>query len=203
MRPFIRSIEDTEFDGGLLCLDFVNTVRNRHEEPVYEYLRTAEDWLTWTRRKGLLTRGALNNLNQKSVNANELNQVLTCREDLYQIFRAIVNGKRPTESQESALNKHFMLLFRHLSIVVRGGKRVEWVISMKKDSLLLPLLYVIQSAYELVTGNQLDRIKECDGCGWLYFDKSKNLSRRWCNMQTCGSTDKTQRYYYKQKDLDE
>jgi len=203
MRPFIRSIEDTEFDGGLLCLDFVNTVRNRHEEPVYEYLRTAEDWLTWTRRKGLLTRGALNNLNQKSVNANELNQVLTCREDLYQIFRAIVNGKRPTESQESALNKHFMFLFRHLSIVVRGGKKIEWVISMQKNSLLLPLLYVIQSAYELMTGNQLHRMKECDGCGWLYFDKSKNLSRRWCNMQTCGSTDKTQRYYYKQKDLDE
>ncbi|HUV01556.1 MAG TPA: hypothetical protein VMW32_11380, partial [Bacteroidales bacterium] len=50
MRPFIRTIETLELDGGTLCLNFVNTVRSRFENPFYEFIVTPDDWLLWSHR---------------------------------------------------------------------------------------------------------------------------------------------------------
>lgn len=41
-----------------------------------------------------------------------------------------------------------------------------------------------------------DRLKRCENprCGWLYLDRSRNRSRRWCEMATCGNRAKARRY---------
>lgn len=30
------------------------------------------------------------------------------------------------------------------------------------------------------------RFKACPNCGWVFYDRSKNLSARWCSMNACG-----------------
>lgn len=30
------------------------------------------------------------------------------------------------------------------------------------------------------------RFKACPACGWVFFDRSKNRSGRWCSMSACG-----------------
>lgn len=202
MRPFIRTIIDTEFDGGSICLDFVNTVRNRFEEPVFEYLLTPGDWIIWVKRKKLVSNEELRKLKAASKNsANEFNQILRCREDFYQMFKAIANDKKPSEKMLETLNKNISYYFKHLSIEIGSNRKVQLKLSTRKNSLLLPLLHVLHSSFELLNSESINRVKECDGCGWIFLDKSKNRSRRWCNMKTCGSTDKTRRYYYKQKQI--
>jgi predicted RNA-binding Zn ribbon-like protein len=37
------------------------------------------------------------------------------------------------------------------------------------------------------------------GCGWLFYDSSKNGSRRWCSMEGCGSSIKNRRQYARRK----
>ncbi|NMB90574.1 MAG: hypothetical protein GYA17_19605 [Chloroflexi bacterium] len=57
---------------------------------------------------------------------------------------------------------------------------------------------VAQSAAELLTSPESDRVRQCaaeDGCGWLFYDTSRNRSRRWCDMGTCGNKAKAQRHY--------
>ena len=41
----------------------------------------------------------------------------------------------------------------------------------------------------------LHRIRECGGhaCGWLFYDRSKNNRRRWCEMEVCGNRAKQRR----------
>ncbi|WP_443691321.1 CGNR zinc finger domain-containing protein [Pseudomonas sp.] len=39
------------------------------------------------------------------------------------------------------------------------------------------------------------KIKQCEGCTWLFIDTSKNHRRRWCSMATCGNRAKAQRHY--------
>jgi predicted RNA-binding Zn ribbon-like protein len=58
------------------------------------------------------------------------------------------------------------------------------------DSVLWP---VIRSAAELLVSDEADRIRECGGsdCGWLYVDRSRNGFRRWCQMETCGTREKS------------
>jgi predicted RNA-binding Zn ribbon-like protein len=50
------------------------------------------------------------------------------------------------------------------------------------------------SALELLTSPQLIRVKKCAGCPWVFLDQSKNLSRRWCAMDDCGTHEKIRRY---------
>ena len=67
------------------------------------------------------------------------------------------------------------------------------------DQLLWP---VARSAVELLTTGDPRRIKVCEnpyGCGWLFYDGSKNGSRRWCSMEGCGSQVKMRRQYAKRR----
>jgi predicted RNA-binding Zn ribbon-like protein len=40
------------------------------------------------------------------------------------------------------------------------------------------------------------RLKACpaEACGWLFFDRSRNRSRSWCDMAVCGNRTKTRAY---------
>jgi predicted RNA-binding Zn ribbon-like protein len=49
-------------------------------------------------------------------------------------------------------------------------------------------------AYRAQLDGRLDRYKACQKCGWVFFDASKNRSRRWCDMALCGSQAKAQAY---------
>jgi predicted RNA-binding Zn ribbon-like protein len=65
--------------------------------------------------------------------------------------------------------------------------------SSPADRILWP---VVRSAADLVTSDQADRIRECAGenCSWLFLDSSRNRSRRWCSMASCGNRAKARRH---------
>ena len=82
------------------------------------------------------------------------------------------------------------------------GERFAWnwrPDEQRLDQLLWP---VARSAVELLTAGDPRRIKVCEnpyGCGWLFYDGSKNGSRRWCSMEGCGSQVKMRRQYAKRR----
>ena len=41
------------------------------------------------------------------------------------------------------------------------------------------------------------RLKACPGrdCGWVFYDRSRNQSARWCAMKVCGDREKARAYY--------
>ncbi|MEO8688757.1 MAG: CGNR zinc finger domain-containing protein [Solirubrobacteraceae bacterium] len=41
---------------------------------------------------------------------------------------------------------------------------------------------------------RLARVKRCAQCTWLFLDRSRNGSRRWCSMGECGAQVKPRRY---------
>ena len=53
---------------------------------------------------------------------------------------------------------------------------------------------VAHAATQLLIGDELDRIKVCGGCRYIFVDESKNRSRRWCSMEDCGTAEKVRRY---------
>jgi predicted RNA-binding Zn ribbon-like protein len=64
--------------------------------------------------------------------------------------------------------------------------------------LTAPLWPVAVSAVETLTEGEPRRLKMClgtGGCGWFFYDGSKNASRRWCSMEGCGSQVKSRRHY--------
>ena len=39
------------------------------------------------------------------------------------------------------------------------------------------------------------RVRICRNCRWLFLDRSRNGSRRWCDMAVCGNRQKARRHY--------
>jgi predicted RNA-binding Zn ribbon-like protein len=58
---------------------------------------------------------------------------------------------------------------------------------------------VAAAAHRLLTATELSRLKRCVGCPWLFLDRSKNGSRRWCSMEFCGTEEKMRRYVRKRR----
>ncbi|MBC9711329.1 CGNR zinc finger domain-containing protein [Streptomyces sp. TRM66268-LWL] len=49
---------------------------------------------------------------------------------------------------------------------------------------------------ELTTTGDAIRLKRCaeHACAWVFWDTSKNRSRRWCSMKICGNRNKSRAY---------
>jgi len=54
---------------------------------------------------------------------------------------------------------------------------------------------VAWDAFQLLLSPDAERLRVCGGenCGWAYVDRSRNGLRRWCEMETCGTTAKNRR----------
>lgn len=55
----------------------------------------------------------------------------------------------------------------------------------------------------IVLTGEAGRLKRCaeSSCGWVFWDVSKNRSRRWCSMRVCGNRAKARTYAAKQRQL--
>jgi len=55
--------------------------------------------------------------------------------------------------------------------------------------------------YTAIADGTWTRLKACqrDVCGWLFYDRSRNRSARWCQMAVCGNRTKTRAYRARQR----
>ncbi len=206
MRPFIRTIETLELDGGALCLDFVNSVQSRFEHPRLDFLATAGDWLIWLRRTQLCGKAEETILHQYILKnwekaGKELVKIVWTRELLYRIFRALARKEKPSDEDLRRFNKVLSRAFSHMELTMDNTTTVSRIWNHEPAGLVWTLYPVIYSAYELLVPGEMDRIKECPNCGWLFIDRTRNNRRTWCNMKTCGNTVKGKKYYEKKKTL--
>ena len=204
MRSYVRSVETIELEGGWLCLNFTNTVSNRFKEPLLDYLEEPADWLLWIKRLQLASAQDIGKIekfakNNEMLAEDQLKEIISFREALYNIFHALTRQGEPGKNSIELFNQQLSLTLQKLNLKVYpdGVVGENWKIA--EHDLLVPFYPIVKSAYELLTSYLLPRVKECDNCGWLFLDKSKNQSRRWCSMHTCGSSDKSKRYYRKKK----
>src|SRR3979490_145860 len=55
---------------------------------------------------------------------------------------------------------------------------------------------LVESAVSLLTSAKLERLRRCGNstCYWLFIDETRNHSRRWCEMASCGNVVKVRRH---------
>jgi predicted RNA-binding Zn ribbon-like protein len=170
--------------AGSLCLDFVNTVDPRKATPQEERLPDYAAVLDWARQAGI-EGSPLRPL----VASRAHEEAIALRETLYAIFAAVARGGAPPADALRHLNDE---LARRPRKIADG---FAWE-PAAGDDVLAPIVW---SAAELLTSGPLERVRECAGdddtCGWLFLDTSRNGSRRWCDMRTCGNRAKARRHY--------
>ena len=55
---------------------------------------------------------------------------------------------------------------------------------------------ILAVVYTSMADGSWTRLKACprDVCGWIFYDRSRNSSSRWCAMSVCGNRTKIRRY---------
>jgi predicted RNA-binding Zn ribbon-like protein len=65
-----------------------------------------------------------------------------------------------------------------------------------------PIASLLAIVYESEINGTWSRLRACGkrSCRWAYYDRTKNASRAWCSMATCGNQMKAQRRRQRERD---
>jgi predicted RNA-binding Zn ribbon-like protein len=190
-------IEKLRIVGGDLALDFVNT---EDGNPPVECLRGYGDLVAWSVWVGLLSAGEGERLVAEAGHKPEdaeavYRDALRLRGALYGVFRAVAEGRVPASKNLEILRGYEREALAR-GRLVQGDRGFAWEWNDERD--LAGMQWpVAHAATVLLTSGDLDRLKLCAGCYWVYLDASRNRSRRWCTMEVCGTDEKMRRYVAK------
>jgi predicted RNA-binding Zn ribbon-like protein len=192
--------EEFQLVAGHLALDFANTLDYRYDpDRLIDLLPSYERFLAFCRQSEVITAVQMRKLLEGLSEFNSqlvLKEVIELREALYFLILSAVHGRRPDESHLRALNR-FISEAQTVDEVVwhkRRFVRSSRDVTERPD---WPLRGVVDAAMVLITSSDIYNVRECSErtCRWFFLDRSRNHSRRWCDMQLCGNRSKAKRFY--------
>lgn len=183
-----------------LCLDFANTTPY-HFNLSEDHLNTYADLVSWSLYMGLMgeekARTLLAGAAEKPREAEAvLQKAVDLRETIFAVFSAIAHDETPHQDDLDSLNTALSEAMAHMQIAPADGG-YAWTWTGDEDDMQQMLWPVAWSAGELLLSDERRLVRHCDGhdCDWLFLDTSRNHSRRWCDMKTCGNRAKVKRHY--------
>jgi len=189
--------------GERLCLDLVNSANWKGNTVVDEAFATPIDVVDWAERARILPRAAARRwrarFRRDPDSAGTLvADVRACRQALRLLFDAAMRNREPPVHARTAINA-----------CLRGGKPGRLVTSGARlgyepiGNAFGPWLLhrAATSAVELIVSTDRAALECCPGvrCGWLFLDRTRGRTRRWCQMETCGNRAKARRHYQRER----
>ncbi len=174
-----------EFAAGRLSLDFCNSLSPTRRPTLRDRIANADEFLSWAQRAGWKL--------ESKPGPETLAQLHRLRGALTGIFHALAEQRIPAATDLGVLNEE-LAKARAAERLVPAGSGYD--LEDASPQLIDRLRHAIaRDAGALLTGD-LRRVKRCPShdCLWLFHDDSKNLSRRWCAMDDCGTLEKVRRY---------
>jgi predicted RNA-binding Zn ribbon-like protein len=195
-----------DLDGGKLCLNFANTLASSGE-----HLNSYTNLVAFALQSGLLTPQQANGLHaaagrDPAAAEQVLGDARRLRGAVRGIFFAVAADETPRATDFDVLNSALAASLGHACVVpdsAGAGYVWGWSAGGPEDARLdAPLWPVARSAADLLTSDQERRlVRECGAatCAWLFIDSTRNRSRQWCSMSSCGNREKARRHYQRQR----
>jgi len=184
-------------------MGFVNTLTGRDAAAPAEKLSSYDALLEWARGAGIVTAPVAAELRKAAEShPSEAGRVLSgaraLRETLHALFSAVHQGKTPAGTVLTDLADHLGAGYAQARLVFQDGA-LQW--APGPVARLADVTHELaRAAARLVESTTLSRVRACaaDDCKWWFVDDTKNHSRRWCEMKTCGNRAKLRRYRERQ-----
>jgi predicted RNA-binding Zn ribbon-like protein len=193
--------------GGHVALDLVNTVEPRVPGSVdgNDHLVTPDDLARWASRVALLDEDEAERMRRAWADTDQgagaLAATVQVREAAYAV---LLTQLGPLDNAEEGAGPALAVLVRHwrqamgrstLSLAPVGETADR--LRVGTDPGLLVPDRLAHAAVTLLRTLDPRQLKTCPldegGCGWLFLDRSRNGSRRWCSMDDCGARAKARR----------
>ena len=198
-------VEEPRIVGGNVALDLINTVAPRPATAeATDWLDSPAALLHWARRVDLVTDSEAAGVSsawatEPASAVQAWQSAVGIREALYAVLAAALGSSEPADGAAAELER---LTLRWSAATARSSLRLGGpgeppaVLIAGTGALLIPdrLAY---AAVDLTRTADLSQLRACPvaegGCGWLFLDRSRNHSRRWCAMEDCGTQAKSRR----------
>ena len=179
--------EKAEGELGLVQA-FVNTL---DVLPGTEELSDPDALRTWLVANRLMRDG-------DAVDASDLKHAVALREAM----RAVIggnNGRQVYPVDVATLNEAAAASRLRMRFGRDGRPRLEPEASGPVGA----MGRLVAALYSAMQEDEWDRLKLCtdDNCRWVFYDRSKNHSSRWCSMASCGNRAKARRFRQKRAPL--
>ena len=182
-----------------LALDFANTESGRGFPSHQNHFRGAGNVVEWLRHAKALPVEEADWLRARvseraDLAADLLAQAVALREAIHDVGAALGHRAKPPEAALASLSAlHARCVAK--ADLAPGVASCRWQWSIRASPVEAALGPITLAAVRLFTEGDFHRIRECGGhaCGWLFYDRSKNNRRRWCEMEVCGNRAKQRR----------
>ncbi|WP_307393917.1 CGNR zinc finger domain-containing protein [Bacillus horti] len=125
------------------------------------------------------------------------------RHEMSEVVRRLVNEELIRKEDMLKMNQ-WLAQGTYIRQIEQKENQFE-LITLPLDSSLAQLkAQIIASFVEALVEGQYKRIKICDNpdCRWVYYDTTKNRSKRFCDDKTCGNLMKVRRHRAQKKASD-
>lgn len=204
-EPQTNDVPVFDLSGGSLCLDFTNTIDDRGTEIEREHLTSYRNLVAWAEQTRIVSSAEATQLLAGAARQPDkadavLQQAIAVREVIYRVFAALAQEEAPANADLTQLNQALTHALPHNKIV-RHEQHFEWGWAFDPEALDYIIWPAVRSAADLLTSDTLPMLRICaaDDCQWLFMDTSKNQTRRWCNMKSCGNRAKARRHIERKK----
>ena len=201
-----RHATELRIVGGDLALDLANTLEGRDTpETLVDYAELA----AWAALVGAVDdpdRLTAIAAEQPAAANRALDDVRRLRAAVDNVFRPLATGRGdavrasdglvapPPDALDELVGFAAEAAANARLVPHHGGFELSW----EGDDVRRPLWPIATAALDLLRAGPLDRLKTCANCPWLFIDRSRNRSRRWCTMDECGVHLKMRRYRARQ-----
>ena len=178
------------FISGQLCLDFCNTFDHMQTPPEYDFFPDRAVVLRWGQAAGILSAGSKD---LPLAEERSLKKLLQTRALIFKLLFPFTCSTLPSRTDLDLFNTLLQEKTAKTKIVLDGS---GFSLIFSTDDALEQIEYeVMHSTSNLLLSITPGRLKQCEGCGWLFYDMSRTHARRWCTMQLCGNRAKARRHY--------
>src|SRR6267142_2006482 len=186
--------------GGALCLDFCNSGQNARGPSGTEWIAGFSDLIDWLEAADAITAGQAGRLRRVgAASPRAATQVwaraIKFREALFRVLNAKAEGGSVAREDLSEIEAEHAraVSFARLSWT---GEGYAWSLDPSAATLDAAMQPLVESAVNLLTSAKLEQLRRCGNstCYWLFIDETRNHSRRWCEMASCGNVVKVRRH---------
>jgi predicted RNA-binding Zn ribbon-like protein len=191
--------------GGALCLDFCNSGQGLRGSSKEEWITGYGDLIDWLKAAQAIGPAQAARLRAAEERAPEKarevwTRAIELREALARVLLARTEGRKPLAADLKTIDGEYARSapFARLAPTDEG---FVWSLDPSAEAPDAALRPIVESAAALMTSERLARLRRCGNatCYWLFIDETRNCSRRWCEMASCGNVMKVRRHRARQR----
>jgi predicted RNA-binding Zn ribbon-like protein len=172
--------------SGYLCIDFVNSRFADHtgSDRFYDRL-DLDEWRRW-----FLSRAGLPS--QLRFGARPRRELTSLRDLIRRLLEA---GRAPGERVVAELNRYLDRTTLSWELI-KTGTELDLALRWNSQRWAALMAAVVESYARLLVEGHIERVRVCanPACSFMFYDESRNGSRRWCDVTVCGNLIKVRRH---------